>query len=148
MKLVLNILVVGVSFLAVSVAQAQPAESSVSIQPSEIQWKPFTAPGMEIAWLRGGPTTAGPYTFRLKMAVGSYSAAHFHPDERMATVLSGTIYLGYGDEFDPAKAKAYPAGSFYVIPATARHFIWAKDSETIVQEFGFGPTGTSPAKKP
>ena len=148
MKAIVSILVVGVAFVAVPVAQAQPTDSSVSIQPSEIQWKPFTAPGIEIAWLRGGPTTAGPYAFRLKMAVGSHSEAHFHPDERMATVLSGTVYLGYGDEFDPAKAKPYSAGSFYVIPATARHFIWAKDSETVVQEFGFGPTGTSPAKKP
>jgi hypothetical protein len=138
--------VVGLPFLAVRVAQAQPTESSVSIQPGEIQWKPFTAPGIEIAWLRGGPTMAGPYAFRLRMAAGIHSAAHFHPDERAATVLSGTIYLGYGDEFDAAKAKAYPTGSFYVIPPMARHFIWAKDSETVVQEFGFAPTGTSPAK--
>ena len=128
--------------------QALPTESLVSVQPSDIKWTPFTAPGIEIAWMRGDPKASGPYAFRLRMAPGSHSAAHSHPGERSATVLSGTIYLGYGDEFDPSKAKAYPAGSFYVIPASAHHFIWAKDTETIVQEFGFGPTGTSPVKKP
>lgn len=148
MKIFATIVITGLSMFTLSALRAQPSESSVSLQPSEIKWSPFNAPGIEIAWLRGGPMTSGLYIFRLKMASGSHSVAHFHPDERMATVLSGTIYLGYGDEFNPAKVKAYPAGSFYIIPATARHFIWAKDSETVVQEFGFGPTGTYPTKNP
>jgi hypothetical protein len=141
MKQSVIITVTSLALLAVPALHAQPTESSVSLQPSDLQWAPSTYPGIEIVWMRGGPKASGPYAFRLKMVPGSHSAALFHPDERNATV-------GYGDEFDPAKAKAYPAGSFYVIPATAHHFIWAKDAETIVQEFGFGPTDTSPAKHP
>jgi hypothetical protein len=37
--------------------------------------------------------------------------AHSHPDDRVAIVISGTWYIGYGSQFDEKKLKALPAGS-------------------------------------
>ncbi len=51
---------------------------------------------------------------------------HTHPEERTYTVIAGTWHIGLGDEFEPAKLKAFPAGSFYVLPANLPHFHWAK----------------------
>src|SRR5712692_4088902 len=86
--------VASLALLAVPALHAQPTESSVSIQPSDIKWAPFTAPGIEIAWMRGGPKASGPYAFRLKMVPGSHSAAHFHPDERSERVDHALLGTG------------------------------------------------------
>jgi hypothetical protein len=39
-------------------------------------------------------------------------------NDRVATVVWGTWYIGYGDYFDKARLKALPAGSFYHQKAT------------------------------
>jgi uncharacterized RmlC-like cupin family protein len=49
-------------------------------------------------------------------------AAHSHRDDRIATVISGTWHIGYGDRFDEAKLKALPPGSFYTEPPSQNHF--------------------------
>jgi quercetin dioxygenase-like cupin family protein len=68
---------------------------------------------------------------------------HTHPDERNSTVLSGTIYLGFGDTFDESNVVAIPTGAVYATPANVPHYVWAKDGDAIYQESGVGPTGTS-----
>jgi hypothetical protein len=40
-------------------------------------------------------------------------AAHSHRVDRIATVVSGTWRIGYGDKFDESKLKVLPSGSFY-----------------------------------
>ena len=66
-----------------------------------------------------------------------------HPDERSSTVLSGTIYVGFGEIFDEARLVAIPAGAVYVAPANVPHYVWAKDGEAVYQEAGVGPTATT-----
>lgn len=69
--------------------------------------------------------------------------AHDHPDDRVATVLSGTWHFGYGDTFDAAQLKALPPGSFYTEPPAVFHFARAGDSAVVLQISGMGPTGTT-----
>jgi hypothetical protein len=45
-----------------------------------------------------------------------------HPDSRFVTVLSGTVYMGFGDRYDEAGLKALPPGGIYTEPADANHF--------------------------
>ena len=66
---------------------------------------------------------------------------HWHPDTRYVTVLSGTYYQAVSDRFDPSLARAYPPGSFLIVPAGVKHFVWAKEGEVIIQEQGTTPTG-------
>ena len=60
----------------------------------------------------------------------------------MATVVSGTWRLGYGDRFDEAKVKALPPGSFYTEPPGRNHFAATGNEPVIVQITGYGPSST------
>jgi quercetin dioxygenase-like cupin family protein len=71
---------------------------------------------------------------------------HFHPNSRIVTVLSGTMYFGYGKKFDEKKMKALPVGSIWTEPANQPHFTWAKDGEVLIQIIGSGPSGVTPAR--
>ena len=57
-------------------------------------------------------------------------------------MLSGTLYVGFGETPDDARMTAVPTGAVYVAPANVPHHLWAKDGEVVYQEAGFGPTGT------
>ncbi len=69
-------------------------------------------------------------------------AAHDHPDDRVATVVSGTWYFGYGDRFNAADVKALPPGSYYTEPPNRTHFAETRDEPVILQITGFGPSAT------
>jgi hypothetical protein len=78
-------------------------------------------------------------------------AAHDHQDDRIATVVSGTWYFGYGDQFSAAALKALPPGSFYTEPGHRTHFAETRDEPVVVQITGVGPSSTryvDPASKP
>src|SRR5207253_3662971 len=73
---------------------------------------------------------------------GKRVPAHTHPRDELATVIRGTWYLGVGKRFDPAKLKAYPAGSFIMIPAGVPHFVATKEGPVVVQLNGTGKWDT------
>jgi pimeloyl-ACP methyl ester carboxylesterase/quercetin dioxygenase-like cupin family protein len=98
--------------------------------------------GIATSVLKGDPTRPGVYTILLKVPANTRIEAHDHPDDRVATVVSGTWYFGYGDRFDEQKLKALPPGSFYTEPPNERHFARTGDADVVVQITGFGPTGT------
>jgi quercetin dioxygenase-like cupin family protein len=59
--------------------------------------------------------------------------AHTHPDDRVATVISGTWYIGYGAKFDEAKLKPLTAGSFYTEPPGVAHFARTGNEPVVLQ---------------
>ncbi len=99
--------------------------------------------GIRTTVLKGDPTKPGLYTILLRVPPHTRIAAHSHPDDRIATVVSGTWYFGYGSEFDAARLRALPAGSFYTEPPGKDHFAETRDSAVMVQISGVGPTGTT-----
>ena len=125
-------------------AVAAYAELGVmALTPSEMKWNPQGAlalTGMEQINLVGDPAKPGPYTIRLTFPAGYKVAAHTHPDSREVTILSGTVYTGYGDKFDAEKLKALPTGSFYTEPANVSHFLEVREA-VMVQVSGTGPSG-------
>jgi quercetin dioxygenase-like cupin family protein len=141
--------VVLISSGTLAVVYAQALGESTVKQPNEIEWKaPAVAPGPSTAVLVGDPSKAGVYVTRLKLPAGMKLQPHTHPDEwRTAVVLAGTLYYGYGEQWDDGKLKAYPAGTFFTEPKNTPHFVSAKDGEVIVQITGMGPTGTVPVAK-
>lgn len=113
------------------------------IDPAQAAWfTPPPLPALKAAWLAGSEAGAGPYLLRVRLAAGGRIPPHTHPDSRYTTVLSGTLYVGFGDAMDEAQAVAVPAGTVYEAPAGVRHWVWAKDGDVEYQESGVGPTAT------
>jgi quercetin dioxygenase-like cupin family protein len=91
--------------------------------------------------LAGNPTAAGPYTIALQVPANTGIAAHTHRDDRVASVVSGTWYFGYGAKAEEG-VKALGPGSFYTEPAGATHFARTGAKPVILYVHGFGPTDT------
>lgn len=114
------------------------------ILPTTLHWgSPPDMPGVQGAWVLGNEKKPGLYIMRVKLAAGARILPHTHPDDRHTTVLTGTIYVGFGESFDVAKVVAVPTGAVYIAPANVPHYVWGKVGEAMYQESGVGPTGTS-----
>ena len=123
-------------------AHAQGAARGASIvHAKDIQWTPAPGSlphGAQIAVLHGDPGKDGPFVMRLMVPKGYKIPPHWHAQDEQLTVISGTLYLGAGDRYDPAIARGLAAGGFHFLPARTRHFAYAK-TPTIVQLTGNGP---------
>ena len=137
-------LVIAASFTFLgTVAHAQSdALKHAQVAPDELTWAP-TPTGLHVARVVGDQTKPGMYAVRVRFPAGQKIQPHFHPDERIVIVLAGTVYFGYGEQFDETKMKALPAGSIWTEPARQPHFAWAKDGEAVIQVIGNGPSGTT-----
>ena len=96
-------------------------------------------PGLGLAKIMGDAKKPGPFKF----PKGRVVHAHSHPDDRTYTALSGTWYIGWGDQYDSEKLAPLPAGTFYTEPAGVPHLIATPDGETVVQVTGTGPTAAT-----
>ncbi len=129
----------------VAIAQSEKARAEATIYlPGDIVWKDGPAalpPGVKIAVLEGDPGKEGYYAMRVKYPEGRYQIApHTHPQTEHVTVISGEFHVGLGEKFDQAVGKAVPVGSYFFMPAGAKHFVWTT-GETIIQLNGMGPGG-------
>ena len=108
--------------------------------PQDIRWftPAYYTDGRQRAQLYGDSRKGGDWIDRVRIPGGSRVLPHTHPDAEVVTVVEGTWYLGIGDTFDQAKLKAYPAGSFILIPAHVPHFLAVKEGPVIVQASGHG----------
>src|SRR5258708_18865616 len=98
--------------------------------------------GIQTRTLKGDATKSGIYTIQLTIPANVRIQAHTHPDDRVATVISGTWYIGYDVKFDDAKLKPLIAGSFYTEPPSVAHFAKTGNEPVVLQITGNGPTGT------
>lgn len=103
--------------------------------------------GIQTRVLKGDPTKPGLYTIELRVPARTTIQAHTHPDERVATVVSGVWSFGYGSRFDAKSLKSLPAGSFYTEPAGVAHFARTGNTPVLVHITGVGPTGTEYVKE-
>jgi hypothetical protein len=120
------------------------------VRPDEVKWPAPTAggvgtsgvSGIQTVMLKGDPTKPGLYTMLLRVGPNTKIEAHAHRDDRVATVLSGTWFFGYGKQFNEAALKALPAGSFYTEPPDANHFAMTRGEAVTIQITGMGPSST------
>ena len=117
------------------------------VAPKDIQWRRNAAGTNESAILYGDPTKPGPYVARIKWLPGNMSRPHFHPNDRLFAVISGTWWMGAGDKFDPASTVPVPAGSYVIHYANKIHYDGAKDEECVIQVWGMGPATSTPAER-
>ncbi|HXB24050.1 MAG TPA: cupin domain-containing protein [Gemmatimonadaceae bacterium] len=114
-----------------------------AILPDNVEWQPFPAfpPTARYAVLVGDPTQPGPYVIRVKVPAGVKLMPHWHPEDRVYTVISGVFYIGLGSAFDATKLAAYPPGAVIVLPGHTHHFHWAQSGEYVTQVNAIGPLG-------
>ena len=111
----------------------------VMTQPSELVWADLgLVPGVQVVVLSGDPSKAGHYVLRLKFPPDTRMPAHWHPKVEYATILSGTLLLAMGEEEIAENLKAYPAGTFSVVPPRMAHYGRSVD-EVIIELSGPGP---------
>ena len=123
-------------------AQTEPL-ATARLAPDEFKWD-RTPTGAQRAKLVGDEQKPGMYMYRFRFPANFKVQPHSHPDERVLTVMSGTLYVGYGEQFDESAMKALPAGGFWTEPAKQPHFAWAKDGEVVIQVVGGnGPSGVT-----
>ena len=85
----------------------------------------------------------GPYALRVRLTAGARVPVHRHPDDRVVTVLAGTVHAGFGGIFDETRTVAMQTGTVFLVPADESHYLWARDGDAEYQENGVGPTGQS-----
>jgi len=108
-------------------------------------------PGVSTTVLVGDPSKTGFYAIVLSVPPNTTIPAHSHRDDRMATVISGTWQIGYGDRFDERALKTLPPGSVYSEPGGGNHFARTGAEAVLVEISGVGPTDTrsvEPAQVP
>src|ERR1700693_2203279 len=121
---------------------AQPILAQNAFAPDQVKFGPapsFLPPGAQLAVLEGDPmASSGDYTIRVKMPDGYKIAPHFHPLRENVTVLSGTLKVGMGDQFDASKMMSFGAGSFAYLDPPMHHYA-AASGETVIQIHGMSP---------
>ena len=121
------------------------------ITPSEVKWPAPAAGGVgssgvagtQTVVIKGDPSKPGLYTMLLRVGPNTKIEAHAHPDDRVATVISGTWYFGYGKQLNESGLKQLPPGSVYTEPPNAYHFAMTRGEGVTIQITGTGPSGTA-----
>ncbi len=127
-----------------NVEPQQTAVDQVMLTPNQMRWEPLPAPaGAEIANLIGSRAQPGFYLQRVRYPANFINQPHSHPENRTYTVISGTIYIGFGDIYDASKLKKMPAGSFWTEPANMNHFLTTKGTPVEFQITGIAPSATN-----
>jgi uncharacterized RmlC-like cupin family protein len=147
---------VRIGLLAVAIADTTAVaaqDPQKRITPAEVAWPASASTGTALVGssgvsgtqtviLKGDPTKPGLYAMLLRVGPNTKIQAHAHPDDRVATVVSGDWYFGYGREFNEAALKLLPPGSFYTEPPGMDHFAMTKATGVVIQISGMGPSGT------
>lgn len=145
MKILMAVVLAAATFAATARNRQQrltPPEYE-KIAPANATTGTSGVAGLETRVLKGVPSATGVYTILLTIPPHTRIAAHDHPDDRVATVVSGIWYFGYGPKFDEGALKALPPGSFYTEPPGQPHFARIGETTVVLQITGVGPTGTT-----
>jgi hypothetical protein len=68
------------------------------LQSGEERWEEYPGvPGINRMIVYGDPSKPGAYVIRVKFSPGIMSMPHFHPEDRLATVIKGTWWTGTGE---------------------------------------------------
>jgi hypothetical protein len=141
----LRVLAAAVVVLCFGAVAGEPDPEVLSYKmPSDLKWVENAAyPGLKSAVLHGDPTKPGPYAVRNRFSAGVFSRPHFHPNDRVIVVISGTWWIGTGEKFDPEGTKPMPPGSVTVHYGGKVHYDGARFEDAEIIIYGIGPATTT-----
>lgn len=125
-------------------AQTRTTADTIRIHSEELQWNNAPAPfptGAFISVFEGNSKEDGLFTIRVKFPPHYLLPAHFHPKDERVTVISGSVYIGFGEVADTTMGTEFKAGDFYINPAQSHHFVYTKNEGAILQLNCEGPWG-------
>jgi quercetin dioxygenase-like cupin family protein len=140
-----------VALCAVAVTTSAVAQDGGSIINPEQYWFEEAAgatagtsgtAGIRTLVLKGDPEADGLYTILLRIPPNTRIAAHAHRDDRVATVVSGDWYIGYGSDARMGRFQQVELGGFYTEPPNAPHYARTGARGAVVMITGVGPTDT------
>jgi quercetin dioxygenase-like cupin family protein len=124
-------------------ALAAPHLQPKAWDPESIPWQRTNPNGTKFALLEGVRDQSGTqFSYAFFIPAGVWDASHSHTADARVFVARGTLYLGYGGKLNRDKAKAFPAGSYLLVPAGAVHFD-GSDTDTLIIGTATGPWATT-----
>jgi hypothetical protein len=126
-------------------ANLNPKAINITL-PEKINWVANPS-GSESAVLVGDPSKPGLYVVLNKWKAHHNSKPHSHPNDRFITVISGTWWVGTGEDYNTDNLKPVPAGSFVTHYGKEVHYDGAKEGDVVLQIVGIGPATASPVAK-
>jgi len=134
-------------------SEVQAPEPQIRLTPDDIQalaQKNPPRPGLASVTLNGDSTKPGVYSVQVTLPAHTTVPPHTHRDNRTVFVVSGTLFVGYGEKRDPSALKTLPPGSYYTEPALTAHYTETHDDPVVIVITGVGPSDThllsAPAK--
>lgn len=118
----------------------------------KIQWEPATGTGPMLWRFVGDSRKAGYFGEFNRWRPGSGLQAHAHTADVYGMVVSGTIYMSYGDNPDPHDGLPYrkmTAGTFFTLPRGIAHSMYTQPNATedaVLYMVGNGPSAIEPLK--
>lgn len=141
MKKILVLFSILVLITGIVKAQDKPA-GSIQVKPDDVKWvdaPPPLPPGSKLAVLEGNPKSDGLFTIRAMFPPYFKIPVHSHPKDERVTVISGVVYVGFGEIFDSTKATEFIEGSYYLNPAESEHYVFSGKEGCVLQITGIGP---------
>jgi hypothetical protein len=149
MKVTKHLPVLAVVLAAVAIVPGRAADPDPKVMtltlPDKINWQKGAANDMAV--LAGDPSKPGLYVELIRWHAGNMSRPHSHANARYITVISGTWWLGWGPNYDPASTYPAKAGTFVVHHENQLHYDGAKDEDCVIEIVGMGPADSVPAGK-
>ena len=117
-------------------AEVDPKSIALTL-PKDIKW---TGDKVKKAILYGDPSKPGaPYVMLLRWPANFSTRPHSHPNDRMITVLEGTLWVGTGTKYHPETNTAVGVGGFIVDNANEPHYEITKGDGALIEITGMGP---------
>jgi len=114
---------------------------------AEINWQGRPGSVNQTATVFGDPNKAGMYVTLLKRGPDDWSEPHTHPNDRYITVLSGTMLIGTGSNFDKKNVIAIGPGGMIHDIAGQVHYDGTGPEGMVIEIMGMGPTARMETKK-
>ena len=127
----------------VSLAAPVLGEDARGWAPDDIPWQTAASNGTRYALLDGDRSKGGqPFSYAFSIPAGVWDSPHSHSATARVFVVRGMLRIGYGRVLRKEQTKAYPAGSYVIVPAGAVHFD-GSDRDTIIIGVAIGPWSTT-----
>lgn len=106
--------------------------NAIQVTPSQMKWEPFGTSFERVVIVGDPKKPFCPGTILIKSAPHTKVLPHPLNQDRIATVISGTVYVGIGDTWDDSKLIKLTPGSYWIMPAGVSSFK-KNDEEAIYQ---------------
>ena len=124
-------------------AEVEPKSIALTL-PKDIKW---TGDKVKSAVLYGDPKKPGYYVMLLRWPPNWSTRPHAHPNDRMITVLEGTLWVGTGTKFHPETNTPVGPGGFVVDEANQPHYEITKGDGALIEITGMGPDTMIPKEE-